>query len=135
VAGRGSHLLVLSLSGGKVHHQDPLHLKCGLAPRRCMQLECGSGLLASELASQWRCLLLASGLLSTSLHWLPPVMSMISFKREANYRPGCRCSWGDRPRGLSSQIILHPWCGCDGSEQSPHAVPPRRGEAEALFPG
>jgi hypothetical protein len=32
VASRGSHLLGLSLSGGEVYNQDPLHLRCVLMP-------------------------------------------------------------------------------------------------------
>jgi hypothetical protein len=56
VADRGSHLLGLSLSGGIVHHQDPLHLVCGLAPQRHLRMNRGSGSLAGELASPWRCL-------------------------------------------------------------------------------
>jgi hypothetical protein len=56
MASRGRHLLVSSLSGGKAHYQEPLHLKHGLMPRRGMWLNRGSGLLADELASRWHCL-------------------------------------------------------------------------------
>jgi hypothetical protein len=80
-AGRGSHLLSLSLSGGEVHHQDPLRLESGLMSCRRVQLNCGSGLLADELASLWRCLLLDGRLLSASLRLLPPLMSVMSLKR------------------------------------------------------
>jgi hypothetical protein len=71
VAGRGSHLLGLSLSGGEVHHQDPLCLKHGLTPWWHVQLNHGSGLLVSELASPWHYLLLGGGLPSVGLCLLP----------------------------------------------------------------
>jgi hypothetical protein len=44
-------LLDLGLSGGEVHHQNPLYLECRLAPRRCVWLNCDSGVLAGEVAS------------------------------------------------------------------------------------
>jgi hypothetical protein len=62
VANRGSHLLGLSLSGGKVHHPDPLLLEHWLMPRRRVQLDHGSGLLASELALPCCCPLLGGQL-------------------------------------------------------------------------
>jgi hypothetical protein len=71
--------------GGEAHHQDPLHLKHGLLPRRCVWLDCGSGLLASELASSWRCLLLGGRMLSTDLHLLPSVTSMVSLDGEVGF--------------------------------------------------
>jgi hypothetical protein len=43
----GCHFLGLSLSGGEVHHQDPLRLERELVPQRRVQLDIGSGLLAS----------------------------------------------------------------------------------------
>jgi hypothetical protein len=55
MAGGGSHLLSPRLSGGDVHHQDPLCLKHGLMLWPRMWLNRGSGLLAYELASPWRC--------------------------------------------------------------------------------
>jgi hypothetical protein len=54
-AGRGSHLLGLSLSGGEVPHQDPLRLKCGLTLGQCVRLNRGSGSLTvvPPLAQRW----------------------------------------------------------------------------------
>jgi hypothetical protein len=40
--------------------------------QRRVWLDCGSSLLASELASPWCFLLLGGGLLITSLRFLPP---------------------------------------------------------------
>jgi hypothetical protein len=102
--GRGRHLLGLSLSGGEVHHQDPLRLMCGL--------------LADELASPWHYPLLGGGLPSTGLRLLPPVTSLTSLEREAYCHP-----WGNRRRGLSGL-----------SERSAHAAPSGRGEAKATLP-
>jgi hypothetical protein len=132
--GRGSHLLSPSLSGGEVHYQDPLYLVCGLTPRWCLRLNRGSGLLVGELASPWCCSLLGGGLPSAGLHLLPPVTSVTSLKREAGFWPRRHRPWGNHRRGLSGQSILHPWCGCDGSEQSPHTTLSGRGEAEAPVP-
>jgi hypothetical protein len=134
VAGRGRQLLGLCLSGGKVHHQDPLYLKCGLMPRRHVRLNRGSDLLAGELASQCCYLLIGSGLLSMSLHLLPSMTSMMSLKRDTGFRPRHHHPWWNRRCGLNGQSVLHPWCGCDGSELSPRAMPPRRGEAKAPVP-
>jgi hypothetical protein len=72
-AGRGSHPLGLSLSGGEVHHQEPLCLVCGLVPRQHVRLNHGSGLLVGEIGSAW-CL-------------QPPVMGMTSLEREAGFWP------------------------------------------------
>jgi hypothetical protein len=44
-------LLGIGMSGGEVHHQDPLCLERKLMPRRCFWLDRGSGLLAGEVAS------------------------------------------------------------------------------------
>jgi hypothetical protein len=68
----GSHYLDPSLSGGEVHHQDPLHLEHGLMPRWCMRMDRGSCLPTSKLSLLWHCLLLGGGLLSTGLRLLPP---------------------------------------------------------------
>jgi hypothetical protein len=133
-ADRGSHLLGLSLSGGEVHHQDHLYLECRLTPRWHMRRNHGSDLLAGELASSWHCLLLGGELPSTSLRLLPSVMRVMSFEREAGFRPRCHCSRGNCQRGLSGWSVIHPWCGCDGSGRSPRAPPSGRWEAEAPLP-
>jgi hypothetical protein len=104
VASRGTHLLGLSLSGGELHHQDPLHLECRLALWRCVWLNHGSGWLAGELASPWRCLLLDGALLSASLHLLPSVTSMTSPKREA----GAFSIRGVVVTGVSGAPVSHP---------------------------
>jgi hypothetical protein len=99
-----------------------------------MRLNHDNGLLAGELASLWRCLLLGGGLSSTGLRLLPPVTSVMSLEREVDFRPWhCRLR-GNHHRGLSGQSVLHPWCGFDGSERSPRVAPSRRGEAEAPLP-
>jgi hypothetical protein len=126
--------LSLSLSGGDVHHQDPLRLECRLVPWWCMRLDHGSVLLTSELASPWHCLLLDGGLPSTGLRLLPPLMSVALHGREAYIRPRCRHPWWNCRGDLSGQSILHPWCGCDRSGQSPCDVTPGRGVAEAPHP-
>jgi hypothetical protein len=116
MARRGSHLLALSLSGGEVHHQDPLHLRCGLVSWWHTQFNHDSRFLTDELASSWRCLLLGYGLPSKGLRLLSPVMSVTSRRREARFwLQRCR-SWRNRHRGLSGQSVLHLWCGCDRSE-------------------
>jgi hypothetical protein len=128
-----------------VHHQDPLHLGCGHALLWHVQLDRSSGLLAGELALSWRYLLLSGGLWSMGLCLLPPMTSATSLKMEAGFRLRHLRPWGNHRRdlssqrrnrrcGLSSRSILHPWCSCDRSEQSPHVVPPRSGEAEAPVP-
>jgi hypothetical protein len=79
-----------SLSGGEVHHQDPLCLVCGLMPWWRVWLNRGSGLLAGKLDSPWHCPLLGGGLLSVGVRLLPPpppMMSMTSLKREAGVWP------------------------------------------------
>jgi hypothetical protein len=96
VAGRGSHFLGLSLSGGKVHRQDPLRLEHGLVLWRHMLLDRGSALLAGELASLWCCLWLSSGLPSTDLCLLPSLMSMVLLEREAGVRPSLGLEWVER---------------------------------------
>jgi hypothetical protein len=78
-------LLGTSLSGGKVHHQEPLHLVFGLMAWQRMQLNRDSGLLVGELASLWHCPLLDSGLSSAGLRLLPLMISMMSLKTEANF--------------------------------------------------
>jgi hypothetical protein len=108
---RGSHLLGLSLSGSKVHHQDPLHLECVLLPQRHVQLNRDSGMLASELASLWRYLLLDGGLPSVSLRLLPSVMSVTLLLKEVGFYSWRRWPRGDRHHGLNSRSILHPSCG------------------------
>jgi hypothetical protein len=134
MARRGSHLLALSLSGGEVHHQDPLHLRCGLVSWRHTQLNHDSRFLTDELASSWRCLLLGYGLPNKGLRLLSPVMSVTSRRREARFwLQRCR-PWRNRHRGLSGQSVLHLWCGCDRSERSPCAMPSGRGEAKAPLP-
>jgi hypothetical protein len=133
-AGRGSHLLGLSLSGGEFHHQDPLRLVCGLAPRWWVRLNRGSGLHADKLASLWRCPLLGGRLLSAGLRLLPPMTSTTSLEREAGFWPCCRHPRGNCHHDLSGRSVIHPWCGCDGSEGSPIAAPSGRGEAEAPLP-
>jgi hypothetical protein len=125
-AGKGRHLLSMSLSGGKVHHQDPLCLVRGLVLQWHMRLNRGSGMLAGELVSPWRYPLLDDGLPSAGLHLLPPVMSVTLPKREDGFHPR-----GNRHHGWS---ILHPWCGCDRSERSPRASPSGTGEAKAPLP-
>jgi hypothetical protein len=135
LAGWGSHFLCLSLGGGKIHHQDPLHLKCGLIPRRRMWLDRGGGMLTGELALSWHCLLLSCGMSSTSLDLLPSVTSMASLDREVGFRPWCHRPQGNHHHGLCGYSILHPWCGCGESERAPHAAPSGGREAEASFPG
>jgi hypothetical protein len=134
VAGRGCHLLVLSLSGGEDHNQDLLCLECRLTPWRHMRLNCGSGLLAGELALPRCYLLLDGGLPSVGLCLMPPLTSVTSLEKEGSFKP-----WSHRPRGnchhgLSGRSVLHPQCGCDLSERSPRVTPSGRGEAEAPIP-
>jgi hypothetical protein len=112
-AGSGSRLLGLSLSGGEVHHQDPLHLVCGLVPRWRLQLNCSSVSVGSELASLWRCLLLGDGLRSTSLCLLPFVTSVTSLEREADFRPHHRHPWGNHCHGFNGRSALHLLHGYD----------------------
>jgi hypothetical protein len=102
------HLLSLSLSGNEVHHQDPLHLGCGLAPWWRVQLNRSSNLLAGALASPWRCSSPGGGLPSMGLRSLPFMTIVMSLRREAGFR-----SWYHRPRGnyhhgLSGRSVLHP---------------------------
>jgi hypothetical protein len=130
-ASRGSHLLDLCLSGGKVHHQDPLCLVCGLTPRRRLRLNHGNGLLAGELASPWCYPLLGGEVSNVGLRLLPPMMSVMSLEREASFWLWHRRPWGNYHHGLSCQSILHPWCGCDESKRSPRATPSGRVEVEA----
>jgi hypothetical protein len=102
-----------------------------------VRLDSKSGLLAVSLASLGRCLLLGGGLPSTGLRLLlppPHLTSVALLEREANIRLWCRHPRWNYHRGLSNRSILHPWCGCDKSELSPHAASPRRGEAEAPLP-
>jgi hypothetical protein len=130
----GNLFLSRSLSGGEVHHQDPLRLKRGLMPRRHMRLDRGSRLLTGELASPWHCLLLSSGLLSIGLLLVPFLMSVVLLEREVDiwprrYHPG----W-NRHRGQSGRSFLHQWCGRDGSGRSPHVMPPGRGRSKPPSP-
>jgi hypothetical protein len=134
VAGRGSHFLGPSLSGGKVHHQDPLCLERGLMLWRHVQLDRGSGLLASKLASPWHCLWLGGGLPSMSLHLLTPLKSVALLEGEAGVRPRPGRPRWSRRHGLSAWSVLRPWCGCDRSGWGPRAVPLGNGEAEAPLP-
>jgi hypothetical protein len=131
---RGSHIIGLSLSGGEVHHQDPLCLEYGLVPQRCVRLNHGKDLLAGELASPWCCLLLGSGLPSMGLLLLPPMMRVVSSEREASIWPRCHHPRGNRCRGLSGRSVIHQWCGCHGRERSPRATPSGGGEARAPLP-
>jgi hypothetical protein len=133
-AARGSPLLGLSLSEGKVHNQDPLCLVYGLAPRCHVRLNHGSNLLIGELASPWRWPLLHCGLPSGGLHLLPHVMSVTSLKMKVGFPPWRYHPWGNRRRGLSGRSVLHPWHGCDGSERSPRVAPSGRWVSEAPFP-
>jgi hypothetical protein len=72
MAGRGSHFLGPSMSGGEDHHLDPLCLERGLVPRWRMQLDRSSSFLASELASSWHYRLLDGVMSSMGLHLLAP---------------------------------------------------------------
>jgi hypothetical protein len=129
--GRGRHLIGMSLSGVKVHHQDPLHLECGVAPWWGMWFNHGSDLLSGELASPWRCPLLDGGLPRTGLRLLPPMMSVMSLGREVGFWT-LRCHpQGNCRHGLSGQSIIHLWCCCDGNERSPHAAPFGRWDVKA----
>jgi hypothetical protein len=67
-----------------------------------------SSLLASELASPWRCPLLGGGLPSAGLRLLPLVMNMTSLERKAGFQPRCGRPQGNRHHGLSGQSVLHP---------------------------
>jgi hypothetical protein len=96
VAGKGSHLLGLSLSGGEVHDQGPLCLQCGLAQRRCVQLNHGSGLLTGKLASPLCYHLHGSGLLGTGLHLLPHRSKGSRFSIAAPSSVGESSSWPER---------------------------------------
>jgi hypothetical protein len=129
-AGRGSHFVGLSLSGGEEHHQDPLFLESGLMLRPCEQLGHSNGLLADELASPLCYLFLSGGLSSTDLRLLTPMTSAMSHEREVGVRLWHRCPRWNHRCGLSGRSILHPSCGHDGSMRSPYAAPPRRGEAK-----
>jgi hypothetical protein len=64
------------LSGGEVHHQDPLSHERGLVLLWCMWLSRGSSLLTDELASSLHRLMLSGVLLITGLHLLPSRMSV-----------------------------------------------------------
>jgi hypothetical protein len=134
MASRGSHFPGLSLSGGEVHHQDPLRHKRELVSWQHMRLDRGSGLLAGEHTSPWCCLGLSVGLPSTGLHVLPPLTRVALLEGEAGVQPWHRCTRWNHRHGLSCQSVLHSWCGCDRSGQSPCAMPPGRGEAEAPLP-
>jgi hypothetical protein len=103
-------------------------------PWQHTRLDRGSGLLVGDLASSWHCLLLGGGLPSVGLHALPLLMSVSLLEREVSIRPWRCHPWWNRRHGLSGRSVLHLWCGCDGSEQSPSASPPRRGEDEAPLP-
>jgi hypothetical protein len=87
LAGWGSLLLCLSLGRGEVHHQDPLHLKHGLMPWRCVWLDHGSSLLVGKLALSWHCLLLGGGMLSTGFCLLPSMMSVALLDEEVGFQP------------------------------------------------
>jgi hypothetical protein len=109
-------------------------LKCGLASWRCVRLNHGGGLLVGELASPWCYPLLGGGLPSTGLCVPPSVISVMSLIREVSFWLWYHRPWGNYHRGLSGWSVLHPLCGCDGSEQSPHAMPWGRLEAESPLP-
>jgi hypothetical protein len=82
-ANRGSDFLHPSLSGGKIHHQDPHCLERGLASRQRERLNHGGALHAGELASPGRGLLFGGGPLSPSLRLPPAMMSAMSLEVEA----------------------------------------------------
>jgi hypothetical protein len=105
-AGRRSHLFGPSLSGGEVHHQDPLCLKRGLVLWRHMWLNHGSGLLTGELALPWHRLLLGGGLPSTSLHLMPSTMSVTPLNGEVGFWPWHNSLHGNRHHGLMRTSIL-----------------------------
>jgi hypothetical protein len=86
----------------------------------------GRGLLAGEFASPWHCLLLSGGMPSTGLRLLPLMTIVVSLNREVGFWPQCCHTWGNHHHGRS---ILHPWCGCGGSEWGPR-VAPSRGRAQ-----
>jgi hypothetical protein len=85
-------------------------------------LNCSSDLLAGELASLWRCLLLGGGLSSTSSRLLSSVMSVTLLKGEATFWPWRHRPRGNRHHGLCGRSVLYPWCGCGAGEQGPRAV-------------
>jgi hypothetical protein len=128
----GSHLLGLTLSGGEVHHHDPLHLECWLASRRRVWLNCGSSLLAGELASPWCYLFLSGELPSVDLCLLPPLTSVTFLKRDAGFQLWRRHTRGNRRCSLSGWSVPIPRCGCDRSEQSP--MPHLLGEGRPKLP-
>jgi hypothetical protein len=96
-----------------------------------VRLDHGRGLLTSKLALLWRCVLLHEGKLSMGSCLLPPLTSAVSLEREDGIQPQHRRPWWNYHHGLSGRSVLYPWCGCDGSMQSPRVAPPMRGEAKA----
>jgi hypothetical protein len=94
-----------------------------------MWSDCGGCWLDGELVSSLHCLLLDIGLLSTGLRSLPLLKSVPSLKWEASVYPRCERPLWNRRHGLSGQIILQSWCGCDRSRRSPRVMPPGEGEA------
>jgi hypothetical protein len=89
---------------------------------------CGC-LLAGELASPLRCLVLNVGLFSMGSCSLPLLKSVLLLKREAGVWPRCQHLRWNYHHGLSGQNILQPWCGYDRGRHSLCTMPSRRGEA------
>jgi hypothetical protein len=101
----------------------------GFIPLWLMWLGHGGSLPNSESVSSLHCLMLSIEFLGAGSHSLPLAKGAPSFKGEADVRPRHRHPWWNHRRGLSSWSVLQPWCGCDGSRQSPHVVPSGRGGA------
>jgi hypothetical protein len=85
--GGGSRFLGVSSGGIEVHHQDPLHLDCGLMSQRLVRLGRGGCLLVSEIALPLHYLMLSVVLLIPGSRSLPLPKSAPSFEREATVRP------------------------------------------------
>jgi hypothetical protein len=100
----------------------------GQQKRLACWLACFIGLL--PLARRW----VTEHRLAPAAPPSPHLTSVALLEREADIRLWCRHPRWNYHRGLSNRSILHPWCGCDKSELSPHAASPRRGEAEAPLP-
>jgi hypothetical protein len=61
------------------------------------------------------------------------MMSVVSLEGGVGLRPRRRRPRGKHRRGLCGRSILHPWCGCGGSEQGPRVAPSEVREVEASF--
>jgi hypothetical protein len=127
VADNGGDVTSLSLGGGKVNHQDPLHLERGLAMVQLDQLGFNGRLLTGEFGSPLHGPVPGVDLLSVGFRLMP-------LRLEPSTWPWYGSLQWDRCNGRRGWSALRPKHGRDGDKRCHHAEFLRGGEARAPPP-